>query len=208
MEGRKKRRITHSWRSAGRREPIPHRPIFPVMRTLQQQSWAEGSGAGAKAARGAVLPCASPFVPSLPTHTLSLPPSLSCAGRIRGEQAESRQQELGLAAGEAPRRAGGGGRLVGALPIPLRSPGGGAEDSRRRARPAAEGGCELQAPAGRAAEAGGRRRPAHAGVASASGREERAAERRGSLSRWPLVAGSTATIFLMTWHDVVPPFGA
>jgi len=47
MEGRKKRRITHSWRSAGRREPIPHRPIFPVMRTPRQQSWAEGSGAGA-----------------------------------------------------------------------------------------------------------------------------------------------------------------
>ena len=68
---------------------------------------------------------------------LSLLLSLSCASWIRRQQAGSRRPEVGPAAGEAPWRAGGGGRLVGALPIPLRFPGGRAEESRRRASPAA-----------------------------------------------------------------------
>jgi len=51
MEGRKGAPLTHSWRSAGKeREPRPHRPIFPVMRTPRQQSWAEGRAA--RCARG------------------------------------------------------------------------------------------------------------------------------------------------------------
>ena len=93
--------------------------------------------ARAKPARGAVLPCAAAPLPSLCPSPLSLLLSLSCASWIRRQQAGSRRPEVGPAAGEAPWRAGGGGRLVGALPIPLRFPGGRAEESRRRARPAA-----------------------------------------------------------------------
>ncbi|KAG2554946.1 hypothetical protein PVAP13_9KG579301 [Panicum virgatum] len=68
-----------------------------------------------------------------------------------GSGARIWQADGGVAAGgaELGLAAGGGGRLVGALPTPLRPPSGGAEDGRRRARPVAEGrGGEQQAATG------------------------------------------------------------